>query len=327
MWHFPSHTIHQDIFRASDPSQLFQGTPFSSNVLWKSTLAQLAPASGHARNTLPSESLWMDTSEQVLSLLLHSWQRINVSTWGPQLSQNCSVEQAGLKTSDQTIVCCAWEHVHFAGVSLAAELREYGFRHDALHLCTSSCSFLPAGLSAHTFVPSLHSCPPSPPCRHSHSSCVPAPFLLCSLATGTLSSRSWCLPVSEDKDRALRGVNRRRCTGQVLVTETPATSLPCFVTRNREQEAFGVPKKGALQSTKSHFDFSWVATFLHFCLKDVQPHISQQTLPRASAFADSPCCKAETLCPCYLLSRTVASSANFVAHAVLHIALLLPLHF
>lgn len=180
-WHFPSHTIHQDIFRASDPSQLSQGTPFSSNVLCKSALAQLAPANGHARSTLPSESLWMDASEQVLSLLLCSWHSISVSTWGTQLSQKCSVERAGLKTSDQTIVCCAWEHVHLAGVSLAAELREDGFRHDALHLCTSSCSFLPAGLSAHTLVPSLHSCPPSPPCRHSHSSSVPTPFLLCSL--------------------------------------------------------------------------------------------------------------------------------------------------
>lgn len=116
----------------------------------------------------------------------------------------------------------------------------------------------------------------------------------------------------------------------MLVTEAPATSLPChlcFVTYSREQEAFGVPKKGAVQHPESHLHFSWIAAFLRLCLKDVQPHISQQTEPRAPGFADSPCCTAETLCPCYLLSRTVASSSNFVAHAILHTALLLPLHF
>lgn len=62
--------------RASDPSQLSQGTPFSSNVPCKSAFAPPAPAKGHARNTPPSESVWTDTLELVLPFLMHSWHRI-----------------------------------------------------------------------------------------------------------------------------------------------------------------------------------------------------------------------------------------------------------
>lgn len=74
---------------------------------------------------------------------------------------------------------------------------EMVFRHDAHHLCTSSCSFLPAGQSAPCpLTPELHSC----------FSLQSFPSLFCALAPGKLSSCSWC---GEGKDRAVGGVSER----------------------------------------------------------------------------------------------------------------------